>query len=127
MRHFIVFLVLGVTAIVAGMTLAAQFAIPRSDASTSQAPTTPAASPSSGHGMEMSDMPDMTAISRVAKTIPDSIDVAGDIPTTDEVAGGAGRAFGRATRTVEHYSDQAFESTARGLKRKVEETRMPIG
>jgi len=121
-KHFIAFVTLGLAAVGSGMMLAHHFSVPESHPVEAYAPAPEPRSESYAPAMpSMSDV-SMPSLPDLPRSLPD---LPRSLPDTRGAVDGAGRAFGKATDTMEYYSDQAFGSTARKVKRSVDDTRMP--
>jgi len=114
-KYFIAFVILGIAAVGSGMMLASRFSVPESHAVEAYAPP-----PEVRSGSYVPDMPSVSDVS-----MPSLPDMPRSLPDTREAVDGAGRAFGKATDSMEYYSDRAFGDTARKVKRSVDDTRMP--
>ena len=116
MKHFIAFVTLGIAAIGSGMVLANHFSMPEPQpvalypSVTDETPSSPLTD------VSLSSLP---AMPRSLPEMPRSL------PDPQDAVNGAGRAFGKATDTVEYYSDKAFGSTARKVKQTVDQAKVP--
>jgi hypothetical protein len=95
--------------------LANHFSVPESHAVETYSPA-----PEARSGSYVPDMPSVSDVS-----MPSLPDLPRSLPDTRGAVDGAGRAFGKATDTMEYYSDRAFGATARQVKRSVDDTRVP--
>lgn len=122
MKHFIAFVILGIAAIGSGMVLANHFAMPESRTVPSY-PSEPVevSAPADTSGSSLRDI-GMPSLPDLPSALPD---LPSALPDPKDAVSGAGRAFGKATGTMEYYSDRAFGSTARKAKQAVDQAKMP--
>lgn len=117
-KHFIAFVTLGTAAVGSGMMLASRFSVPQSHAMEAYP-----AVPETRSAPSASGIPSMPSVGDIR--MPPLPDLPRGMPDARGAADGAGRAFGKATNTVEYYSDRAFGSTAMKVRRSVDQARMP--